>query len=83
MNILPFPKISPDMRVGYIGTIAKNRDTRRTRREFLDKAKSTLPNKDYEQLLMAILDPEYYMKGDHLIRRAVDDYYDHIESRSK
>ena len=81
MNILPFPKISPDMRVGYTA-VTKNRDTRRTRREFLEKAKSTLPKKDYEDLLMAILDPEYYMQGDHLVRRAVDDYYDHVESRS-
>jgi hypothetical protein len=81
MNILPFPTVTPDMRVGYTAVI-KNRDTRRTRREFLEKAKSTLPQKDYEELLMAILDPEYYMEGDHLIRRAVDDYYDHVESRS-
>jgi len=81
MNILPFPTVTPDMRVGYTA-VAKNRDTRRTRREFLDKAKATLPRNDYEELLMAILDPEYYMEGDHLIRRAVDDYYDHVESRS-
>lgn len=82
MNILPFPTITPDMRVGFIGTIKDNRDRRRTRREFLEKAKSTLSQKDYEELLMAIMDPEYYMKGDHLVRRAVDDYYDHVESRS-
>jgi len=81
MNILPFPTVTPDMRVGSIA-VTKNRDTRRTRREFLDKAKATLPRNDYEELLMAILDPEYYMEGDHLIRRAVDDYYDHVESRS-
>lgn len=80
-NILPFPSITPDMRVGYIGAVLQNRDTRRTRREFLEKAKSTLSNKDYRELLMAILDPEYYMQGDHLIRRAVDDYYDHVERR--
>jgi hypothetical protein len=81
MNILPFPTVTPDMRVGYTA-VTKNRDTRRTRREFLEKAKATLPKKDYEDLLMAIMDPEYYMNGDHLIRRAVDDYYDHVESRS-
>jgi len=81
MDILPFPTVTPDMRVGSIA-VTKNRDTRRTRREFLDKAKATLPRNDYEELLMAILDPEYYMEGDHLIRRAVDDYYDHVESRS-
>jgi hypothetical protein len=81
-NILPFPSISPDMRVGYVGAIKDNRDRRRTRREFLEKAKASLPHKDYEELLMAIMDPEYYMNGDHLIRRAVDDYYDHVESRS-
>jgi len=80
-NILPFPTVTPDMQVGSVA-IAKNRDTRRTRREYLERAKETLPNKDYEELLMAIMDPEYYMKGDHLIRRAVDDYYDHVESRS-
>jgi len=81
-NILSFPKVTPDMRVGYVGAIMDNRDRRRTRREFLDRAKETLPKKDYEDLLMAIMDPEYYMKGDHLVRRAVDDYYDHVESRS-
>lgn len=81
-NILPFPTITPDMRVGYcVNAVKKNRDRRKTRREFLDLAKSTLSKMDYEDLLKAILDPEYYMQGDHLIRRAVDDYYDHIESR--
>jgi hypothetical protein len=80
-NILPFPTITPDMRVGSI-SVAENRDTRRTRREYLERAKEFLPKNDYEELLMAILDPAYYMEGDHLIRRAVDDYYDHIESRS-
>lgn len=80
-NILPFPFVSPDMRIGYAEVI-KNRDIRKTRREYLEKAKATLPHEDYEELLMAILDPEYYINGDHLIRRAVDDYYDLVESRS-
>lgn len=80
-NILSFPTVTPDMRVGYTA-VNRNRDTRKTRREYLEKAKSILPKKDYHLLLMAILDPEYYMEGDHLIRRAVDDYYDHVESRS-
>jgi len=80
-NILSFPKVTPDMRVGYT-EVTKNRDTRKTRREYLERAKSILPKRDYQHLLMAILDPDYYISGDHLIRRAVDDYYDHVESRS-
>jgi hypothetical protein len=77
-NILPFPTITPDMRVGYTATAL---DTRITRREYLDKAKNTLTKEDYDGLLLAIMDPEYYGDSDDLIRRAADDYYELPNSR--
>jgi len=77
-NILPFPTITPDMRVGYTATAI---DTRKTRREYLDLAKSTLTKYDYESVLLAIMDPEYYGNSDDLIRRAADDYYELPNSR--
>jgi hypothetical protein len=77
-NILPFPTITPDMRVGYSATAL---DTRITRREYLDKAKNTLTKEDYDGLLLAIMDPEYYGNSDDLIRRAADDYYELPNSR--
>ena len=77
-NILTFPTLKPDMRIGYT---AKAIDTRRTRREYLDLAKRSLTKDDYEGLLLAIMDPEYYSKSDELIRRASDDYYDLPDSR--
>lgn len=77
-NILPFPTITPDMRVGYMAAAI---DTRMTRREYLDKAKNTLTTEDYEGLLLAIMDPDYYGKSDDLIRRAADDYYEYPNSR--
>jgi hypothetical protein len=77
-NILPFPSITPDMRIGYIAAAI---DTRRTRREYLDLAKKSLTKNDYEGLLLAIMDPEYYGNSDDLIRKAADDYYDLPNSR--
>ena len=77
-NIIPFPTVTPDMRIGYSSVAI---DTRRTRREYLDLAKTSLTKIDYEGLLLAIMDPEYYGKSDDLIRRAADDYYDLPNSR--
>lgn len=77
-NILPFPSVTPDMRIGYTSVAI---DTRQTRREYLDKAKCYLSKYDYESLLLAIMDPEYYSKSDELVRRATDDYYDLPNSR--
>jgi len=77
-NILPFPSITPDMRIGYTAAAI---DTRRTRREYLDLAKKSLDKDDYEGLLLAIMDPEYYGNSDDLIRRATDDYYELPNSR--
>jgi hypothetical protein len=79
-NILPFPTVSPDMRIGSISAAI---DTRITRREYLDKAKNTLTTEDYEGLLLAIMDPEYYSDSDDLIRRAADDYYELPNSRKE
>lgn len=79
-NILPFPSVTPDMRVGSVSTAI---DTRQTRREYLDKAKSCLTKEDYDGLLLAIMDPEYYGNSDQLIRRATDDYYDLPNSRKE
>lgn len=53
----------------------------RTRREYLDIAKNTLDLDDYENLLLSIMDPQYYMESDDLIRQATDDYYDLPNSR--
>lgn len=77
-NILPFPTITPDMRVGYTSAAI---DTRQTRREYLEKAKHCLTKYDYDGLLLAIMDPEYYGNSDDLIRKAADDYYDLPNSR--
>ena len=77
-NILPFPSITPDMRIGYTAAAI---DTRRTRREYLDLAKKSLDKDDYEGLLLAIMDPEYYGNSDDLIRKAADDYYELPNSR--
>lgn len=77
-NILPFPTVTADMRIGYTAAAI---DTRRTRREYLDLAKTSLTKVDYEGLLLAIMDPEYYGNSDDLIRRASDDYYDLPNSR--
>lgn len=77
-NIIPFPSVTPDMRIGYCSAAI---DTRRTRREYLDLAKKSLAKDDYEGLLLAIMDPEYYGNSDDLIRRAADDYYDLPNSR--
>ena len=79
-NILQFPTVTPDMRVGHVSTA---RDTRKTRREYLDLAKIHLTKEDYKGLLLAIMDPEYYGKSDDLIRRAADDYYDLPNSRKE
>ena len=79
-NILVFPTVTPDMRIGYMAA-ATAKDTRLTRREYLDKAKNTLTKYDYEGLLLAIMDPEYYGNSDDLIRRAADDYYELPNSR--
>ena len=77
-NILQFPTVTPDMRIGHVSVAI---DTRRTRREYLDLAKIHLTKYDYEGLLLAIMDPEYYGNSDDLIRRAADDYYDLPNSR--
>lgn len=77
-NILVFPTVTPDMRIGYTAAAI---DTRRTRREYLDLAKKSLAKDDYEGLLLAIMDPDYYGNSDDLIRRAADDYYDLPNSR--
>lgn len=79
-NVLPFPIVTPDMRVG---SVSVTKDVRRTRREHLELAKSILPKDDYEKVLLAILDPEYYMNSDNLVREAVDDYYDLPKSREE
>ena len=77
-NILSFPTVTPDMRVGFVSTPI---DTRRTRREYLELAKTTLTKYDYESLLLAIMDPEYYGNADKLVQDATDDYYDLPNSR--
>jgi hypothetical protein len=79
-NVLPFPIVTPDMRVG---SVSVTKDVRRTRREYLDLAKVVLPKDDYEKVLMSIMDAEYYTKSDRLIREAVDDYYDLPKSREE
>ena len=80
-NVLPFPTVTPDMRVGYVSmpkTMAKNQ---MTRREYLEFAKRTLESFDYEQVLMSILDVEYYDASCDKIKGAVDDYFDLPERR--
>lgn len=79
-NVISFPVVTPDMRVGYI---SPKKSTSMTRREYLEKAKMTLESYDYEQVLCSILDVEYYEASDHLIRRAVDDYYELPNSREE
>ena len=79
-NILKFPTVTPDMRIGHVSVAI---DTRQTRREYLDKAKNCLTKEDYDGLLLAIMDPEYYGNSDDLIRRAADDYYDLPNSRKE
>ena len=79
-NILSFPTVTPDMRVG---SVSVTKDVRRTRREYLELAKVVLPKNDYEKVLLSILDPEYYMNSDSLVRDAVDDYYELPNSREE
>lgn len=79
-NVIPFPSVTPDMRIGSVSVAI---DTRRTRREYLDLAKRSLAKDDYEGLLLAIMDPEYYGNSDDLIRRAADDYYELPNSRKE
>lgn len=79
-NVVPFPTVTPDMRVGSVMPVRKEK---MTRREYLEVAKRTLETFDYEQVLCSILDVEYYEDSDELIRRAVDDYYDLPNSRKE
>lgn len=69
-NVVPFPTVTPDMRVGSV--VPKSTVTRN---QYLITAKKTLTENDYKMLLLAILDEEYYNSYDELIRKAVNDYY--------
>ena len=68
MNI-PFPNVTPDMRVGSVAPI----DDRMNRKEYLELAKTTLKSFDYERLLLSIMDEEYYETSDNKIQGAVDE----------
>lgn len=71
-NVIPFPTITPDMRIGSVSASQK----KITRNEYLKAAKETLTENDYKMLILAILDEEYYHAYDSLIRKAVDDFYE-------
>ena len=74
-NVLPFPTVTPDMRVGFVNKPAINK-RQITKREYLELAKQTLESYDYEQILMSILDVEYYDASDDKVKGAVDHYFD-------
>lgn len=70
-NMIPFPEITPDMRVGS----RKKEDTRPSRKEYLGLARNILGRQDYYDVLLAIMDTNYYISSDRLVREAADTYH--------